>query len=89
MLKFIKKLLKFILILAIIAAVIGSAIGIGVYYWEKNEDKKEQIFNQKVKEKAGDASSRGTALECFQYAEQQRVQREQLEHFLKKSRLNG
>ena len=44
---------------------------------------------QKVKEKAGDASSRGTALECFQYAEQQRVQREQLEHFLKKSRLNG
>ena len=52
MLKFIKKLLKFILILAIIAAVIGSAIGIGVYYWEKNEDKKDQIFNQKVKEKA-------------------------------------
>ena len=44
---------------------------------------------QKVKEKAGDASSRGTALECFQSAEQQRVQREQLEHFLKKSRLNG
>ncbi len=44
---------------------------------------------QKVKEKAGDASSRGTALECFQYQEQQRVQREQLEHFLKKSRLNG
>ena len=48
MLKFIKKLLKYILILAIIA----SAIGIGVYYWEKNEDKKDQIFNQKVKEKA-------------------------------------
>ena len=44
---------------------------------------------QKVKEKAGDASSRGTALECFQYAEQQRVQREQLEFHLKKSRLNG
>jgi hypothetical protein len=44
---------------------------------------------QKVKEKAGDSSSRGTAYECFQHAEQQRVQREQLEHFLKKSRLNG
>ena len=44
---------------------------------------------QKVKEKAGDASSRGSALECFQYAEQQRIQREQLEHHLKKSRLNG
>ena len=44
---------------------------------------------QKVKEKAGDASSRGSALECFQYAEQQRIQREHLEHHLKKSRLNG
>ena len=51
MLKFIKKLLKYILILAIIAAVIGSVIGIGVYYWEKNEDKKDQVFNQKVTEK--------------------------------------
>lgn len=44
---------------------------------------------QKVKEKAGDATSRGTALECFQYQEQLRIQREQLEHHLKKSRLNG
>ena len=44
---------------------------------------------QKVKEKAGDANSRGTALECFQYAEQERVRRSQLEHVLKKSRLNG
>ena len=44
---------------------------------------------QKVKDKAGDANSRGTALECFQYAEQQRIQREQLEFHLKKSRLNG
>ena len=50
MLKFIKKLLKYILILAIIAAVIGSAIGIGVYYWEQNEDKKEQWFNQMATE---------------------------------------
>jgi hypothetical protein len=44
---------------------------------------------QKVKEKAGDAASRGTALECFQYNEQLRIQREQLEFHLKKSRLNG
>ena len=40
---FIKKLLKYILILAVIVAVAGAAIGIAVYYWEKNEDKKEQI----------------------------------------------
>ena len=45
--------------------------------------------SQKVKDKAGDANSRGTALECFQFAEQERVRREQLEHVLKKSRLNG
>ena len=45
--------------------------------------------SQKVKDKAGDANSRGTALECFQYAEQERVRRSQLEHVLKKSRLNG
>jgi hypothetical protein len=44
---------------------------------------------QKVKEKAGDAASRGTALECFQYNEQLRIQRSQLEYFLKKSRLGG
>ncbi len=44
---------------------------------------------QKVKDKAGDASSRGSALECFQYQEQLRIQREQLEYHLKKSRLNG
>jgi len=44
---------------------------------------------QKVKDKAGDASSRGSALECFQYQEQLRIQREQLEFHLKKSRLNG
>jgi len=44
---------------------------------------------QKVKEKAGDANSRGTALEAYQFEEQQRVQRSQLEFHLKKSRLNG
>jgi len=44
---------------------------------------------QKVKDKAGDANSRGTALEAYQFAEQQRVQRSQLEFHLKKSRLNG
>ena len=48
---FIKKLLKYILILAVIVAVAGAAIGIAVYYWEKNEDKKEQQLNQKIKEK--------------------------------------
>ena len=49
---FIKKLLKYILILAVIVAVAGAAIGIAVYYWEKNEDKKEQQLNQKIKEKS-------------------------------------
>ncbi len=44
---------------------------------------------QKVKEKAGDANSRGTALEAYQFAEQERVRRSQLEFHLKKSRLNG
>jgi hypothetical protein len=44
---------------------------------------------QKVKEKAGNASSRGTAYECFQFAEQERIRRSQLEFHLKKSRLNG
>ena len=44
---------------------------------------------QKVKEKAGDANSRGTALEAYQFEEQQRVQRSQLEFHLKKSRLGG
>ena len=34
-------------------------------------------------------NQRGTALECFQYQEQLRIQREQLEFHLKKSRLNG
>ena len=45
--------------------------------------------SQKVKEKAGDANSHGTALECFQFAEQERIRRSQLEFHLKKSRLNG
>ena len=44
---------------------------------------------QKVKEKAGDSTSKGTALEAFQYNETLRIQREQLEYHLKKSRLNG
>ena len=44
---------------------------------------------QKVKDKAGDSSSKGSALEAFQYQENLRKQREQLEFHLKKSRLNG
>ena len=44
---------------------------------------------QKVKDKAGDSSSKGSALEAFQYQENLRKQREQLEYHLKKSRLNG
>ena len=44
---------------------------------------------QKVKDKAGDSSSKGSALEAFQYQETLRKQREQLEYHLKKSRLNG
>lgn len=42
-----------------------------------------------VQKKAGDSSSRGTALECWQFQEQQRIQRANLEHHMKKSRLNG
>ena len=45
--------------------------------------------SQKVKEKAGDANSHGTAYECFQFSEQERIRRSQLEFHLKKSRLNG
>jgi len=44
---------------------------------------------QKVKEKAGNANSRGTALECFQAQELLNKQRSELEWHLKKSRLNG
>ena len=44
---------------------------------------------QKVKEKAGDANSRGTPLEAFNYNETLNRQRSELEHHLKKSRLNG
>jgi hypothetical protein len=42
-----------------------------------------------VQKKAGDSSSKGTALEAYQFAEQQRIQRANLEHHMKKSRLNG
>ena len=42
-----------------------------------------------VQKKAGDSSSKGTALECWQYQEQQRIQRANLEWHMKKSRLNG
>ena len=42
-----------------------------------------------VQKKAGDSSSKGTALEAFQYQEQQRVQRANLEYHMKKSRLGG
>ena len=42
-----------------------------------------------VQKKAGDSSSKGTALECWQFSEQQRIQRANLEWHMKKSRLNG
>tara|TARA_B110000238_G_C15780693_1_gene291681 strand:- start:15 stop:458 length:444 start_codon:yes stop_codon:yes gene_type:complete len=42
-----------------------------------------------IKSKAGDATSKGSALECFQAQELLNKQRNELEHFLKKSRLNG
>ena len=44
---------------------------------------------QKVKEKAGNSASKGTALQAFQYNETLRIQRSQLEYHLKKSRLQG
>jgi len=42
-----------------------------------------------VQKKAGDSSSKGTALECWQFQEQQRIQRANLEWHMKKSRLGG
>jgi len=42
-----------------------------------------------VQKKAGDSGSKGTALECWQYQEQQRIQRANLEWHMKKSRLGG
>ena len=42
-----------------------------------------------VQKKAGDSSSKGTALEAYQFQEQQRIQRANLEWHMKKSRLNG
>ena len=42
-----------------------------------------------VQKKAGDSSSKGTALECWQFQEQQRIQRANLEYHMKKSRLGG
>lgn len=42
-----------------------------------------------IKQKAGDSSSSGTALEAFQYQEQLSSQRAELEFHMKKSRLQG
>ena len=42
-----------------------------------------------IKSKAGDATSKGSALECFQAQELLNKQRSELEWHLKKSRLNG
>lgn len=42
-----------------------------------------------IKTKAGDANSKGSALECFQAQEMLNKQRSELEWHLKKSRLNG
>jgi len=42
-----------------------------------------------IKQKAGDSSSSGTALEAFQYQEQLNRQRAELEFHMKKSRLQG
>jgi hypothetical protein len=42
-----------------------------------------------IKQKAGDATSKGSALECFQAQELLNKQRSELEWHLKKSRLNG
>jgi len=42
-----------------------------------------------VQKKAGDSGSKGTALECWQFQEQQRIQRANLEWHMKKSRLGG
>ena len=69
---------------------LSTALSHGRSLWDLGAEVNDYLSaTQTVKEKAGDASSRGTPLECFQYNEQLRIQREQLEHHLKKSRLNG
>ena len=45
--------------------------------------------SSEIKSKAGDANSKGSALECFQAQELLNKQRSELEWHLKKSRLNG
>ena len=69
---------------------LSTALGNGKSLYELGSQLSDYLgATQKVKEKAGDSTSKGTALEAFQYNETLRIQREQLEYHLKKSRLNG
>ena len=69
---------------------LSTALGNGKSLYDLGSQLSDYLgATQKVKEKAGDSTSKGTALEAFQYNETLRIQREQLEYHLKKSRLNG
>tara|TARA_R100000541_G_scaffold52969_2_gene60811 strand:+ start:616 stop:1056 length:441 start_codon:yes stop_codon:yes gene_type:complete len=70
--------------------VLSTALGNGKSLYELGTQLTDYLgATQKIKDKAGDSGSKGTALEAFQYQETLRKQREILEYHLKKSRLNG
>ena len=69
---------------------LSTALKNGKQFYEMGSQVNEYLSaTQKVKEKAGDANSRGTPLEAFNYNETLNRQRSELEFHLKKSRLNG
>jgi len=69
---------------------LSTALKNGKQFYEMGSQVNEYLSaTQKVKEKAGDSNSRGTPLEAFNYNETLNRQRSELEHHLKKSRLNG
>jgi len=69
---------------------LSTALKNGKQFYEMGTQVNDYLSaTQKVKEKAGDANSRGTPLEAFNYNETLNRQRSELEHHLKKSRLNG
>jgi len=69
---------------------LSTALKNGKQFYEMGTQVNDYLSaTQKVKEKAGDANSRGTPLEAFNYNETLNRQRSELEFHLKKSRLNG
>ena len=69
---------------------LSTALKNGKQFYEMGTQVNDYLSaTQKVKEKAGDANSKGTPLEAFNYNETLNRQRSELEFHLKKSRLNG